>query len=54
MSNLVCAYETWEGGRSGGVVEKISDSLPCFTTAVGHVGCCDDLLPSLVVVYPLP
>ena len=37
------------------VVGKISDSLPCFTTVVSHVGCCDDLLPSpllfLHVVY---
>ena len=27
-------------------VGKIYDSLPCFMTIVGHVGCCDDLLPS--------
>ena len=34
-------------GRRGGVVGKIYGSLPCFTTVVGRVGCCDDLLPSL-------
>ena len=40
-----------------GVVGNISDSLPYFMTVVGHVGCCDDILPSLLVVVvdlPLP
>ena len=34
-----------------GVVGNISDSLPCFTTIVGHVDCCDDLLPSLLLLF---
>ena len=48
MSNLVCAYEAWRG-RRGGVVRNIYDSLQCFKSVVGHVGFCDDLLPSLLL-----
>ena len=54
MSNLVCVYKTWRGG-CGSVDGNISNRLPWLTTDVGHVGCCDYLLPSVIhflhVVY---
>ena len=28
----------------------IYDSIQCFMTVVGNVGCCDDLLPYLLLV----
>ena len=48
MCNLVCIEYIYRHGGVGVVVPFDSfliDSLPCFTTVVGHIGGRDDFIP---------